>query len=225
MRFRFLVFIYLFALAVEIFANLGQNIQVEYFSKPALMPLLILYFAVNAKNAGGVIYAMLGALVFSWFGDVLLLADKQFKSLFIFGLIAFLAAHLCFIVYFLKIRKLNGAPKLPNKLGFVALAAYTISLLVVVVPNAPALAVPVAIYALALSTMVATSLAAFDFNEKTYWKLCLAGTFLFMVSDSILAVNRFVAPVALAPLFIMLTYGLAQLLIVEGSLRNLKDLQ
>ncbi len=223
MNFQILLIIYFSALAVEIFANLSGSLQLQYFSKPSLMLILILYYAINSRKLDSAKHLIISALVFSWFGDVLLLLDKQFKTLFIFGLIAFLVAHIFYIFYFWTIRKINNIANLPNALIFVGIAAYTLALFGFVAPNVNDLIVPVAIYALVISVMFAASLIAFDFKLHAFGKICLAGTFLFLISDSILAINRFVAPFTLAPVLIMLTYAIAQLLITEGSLRNLQD--
>ena len=224
MNFKILAAIYFFALAVEVFANLTGNLQLQYFSKPLLMPILIFYYAVNTKRLAAAKYPVIFALAFSWLGDVLLLLDKQTKSLFIYGLIAFLIAHIFYIFYFLKIRRLNKPEKLPNPLMLAAVAAYTFGLFLFVAPGAKDLLVPVGVYALVISTMLMASTAAFDFGKQNFGKICVAGTLLFIVSDSILAINRFAAPFEYAPVFVMLTYAIAQLLITEGSLRNLREI-
>lgn len=224
MNFKILAAIYFFALAVEIFAQLTGNAQLQYFSKPALMPILIFYYAFNTQKIASAKYLIIFALAFSWFGDILLLVDKQTKSLFIYGLIAFLIAHVFYIFYFLKIRKINKIKNFPNALIFFAIAAYTLALFGFIAPNVKNLLVPVGIYALVISTMLAASIAAFDFGKQNFGKIVVAGTLLFIVSDSILAINRFAAPFEYAPVFVMLTYAVAQLLITEGSLRNLKAL-
>jgi uncharacterized membrane protein YhhN len=222
MDFRILVSVYFFALAAEIFAHLTGNRQIQYFSKPSLMPILIIYFLVNAGKLAPVKYLIISALAFSWLGDVFLLFDKRYKSFFIYGLAAFLTAHVFYIIYFLRIRAFNRPEKLPNALIFTAIAAYMLVLFAFIAPNVNDLLVPVAIYALVISAMLAASLAAFDFRKQNSGKICVAGTLLFIVSDSILAINRFAAPFEYASVFVMLTYALAQLLITEGSLRNLR---
>jgi uncharacterized membrane protein YhhN len=223
MNFQIPAAIYFFALAVEIFAILTKNAQLEYFSKPSLMLILIFYYAVGTRNLDSAKYLIIFALAFSWLGDVLLLLDKQTKSFFIYGLISFLTAHIFYIFYFLKIRKLNNPEKLPNALIFVAIAVYTLSLFAFIAPFVKSMLVPVGIYALVISTMLAVSIAAFDFGKQYFGKICVAGTALFIVSDSILAINRFASPFEYAPIFVMLTYAAAQFLITEGSLRNLKE--
>jgi len=222
MNFRILAAVYFFALAVEIFANLSGNLRLQYVSKPSLMLILIFYFLVNARKLAAEKYLILFAFVFSWLGDVLLLFDKQYKSFFIYGLAAFLVAHVFYIFYFLRIRRRNLVERFPNALIFAAIAAYSLALFAVIAPNVKNLLIPVGIYAVVISTMLAASIAAFDYSRQSFGKICVAGTLLFIVSDSILAINRFAAPFEYAPVFVMLTYAAAQLLITEGTLRNLR---
>ncbi len=199
MNFRILAPIYFFALAVEIFANLTGSRHLQYFSKPSLMLILLFYFLLNTRKLSAVKYLIIFALVFSWLGDVFLLFDKQYKSLFIYGLAAFLVAHVFYIFYFLQIRRSNKPEKLPSALIFIAIAAYTLALFAFIAPNVKSLVIPVGIYALVISTMLAASLAAFDFGKQNFGRTAVAGTLLFIVSDSILAINRFAAPFEYAP--------------------------
>jgi uncharacterized membrane protein YhhN len=225
MSFQILLAVYFFALAVELFANLTSRAALQYFSKPSLMLILLAYYVLNTRRlAAPPKYPIIFALVFSWLGDVLLLVDKQTKSLFIYGLIAFLIAHLFYIFYFWEIRKANKIERLPNPLIFIAVAAYSLSLFGFVAPHVKSLLIPVGVYAVVISTMLGASLAAFDFGKQNFGKISVAGTLLFIVSDSILAINRFAAPFEYASVFVMATYALAQLLIAEGSLRNLREI-
>lgn len=225
MSFRVLLVIYCSALIVETFANLTQSTGLQSFSKPALMLILIFYFLINARKLISAKFLIISALFFSWLGDVLLFLDKIYKSYFIYGLTAFLAAHIFYIFYFWRMRKINKTAKLPNALIFVGIAAYSLIFFAFLSPNAKNLLVPLGIYGLAISVMLGMSLTAFDFKKNKFGKLCVIGTLLFVLSDSILAINRFVSPFKYAMVFIMLTYAVAQLLITEGSLRNLREIE
>ena len=227
MSLKILLIIYLPVLAIELFANLnGRAAPVQFVSKPLLMLILLAYFVSNSRKMALLLkYPIIFALAFSWLGDVLLLIDKHTKTFFVYGLTAFLVAHLCYIFYFLKIRRLNNPGKAPNALLFLPIAGYSLSLLGVIAPNVKHMILPVAIYALVISVMLAASFSAFDLGKQNFGKISVAGTLLFIVSDSILAINRFAAPFELAPVFVMTTYALAQLLITEGSLRNLKEIE
>lgn len=214
-------FIALFAELSVIFFKL-QNLQI--FTKPSLMLILLVWFCVSARNLSSAKYLIIFALVMSWFGDVFLLFDKQNPSLFIFGLGSFLIAHLCYIVYFYNIRKQNGVDFVPRILVSFGVLIYVISLFILLAPNLKTLQIPVIIYALTLAAMLLTSFHAFDFIKHDFGKICIAGTMLFVVSDSILSINRFYQPFAFASIFIMLTYGIAQFLITVGALSNLEKI-
>jgi uncharacterized membrane protein YhhN len=50
----------------------------------------------------------------------------------------------------------------------------------------------------------------------------MLGAVLFVVSDSLLAINKFYSSFELAGVLIMLTYGMAQLLIVTGAINYIR---
>jgi uncharacterized membrane protein YhhN len=49
------------------------------------------------------------------------------------------------------------------------------------------------------------------------------GALLFVISDSLLAINKFYQDIPLAGVLIMLTYGLAQLFIMEGAISYIRS--
>lgn len=214
-------FIALFAEVSVIFFRL-RNLQI--ITKPSLMLILVVWFCISARNLDAAKYLIIFALVLSWFGDVFLLFDKQNPNLFIFGLGSFLLAHFSYIVYFYKIRKKNGVKFVPKISFTLGVMFYVISLLILIVPNVKNLQIPILVYAVTLAAMLLTSLHAFDFDKHNFGKICVAGTLLFVVSDSILSINRFYQPFEFASIFIMLTYGIAQFLITVGALSNLKKI-
>lgn len=225
MSFRILLLVYGAALATDIFANLTQNPGIHFYSKPALMPILIFYYSLNARKLSSAKFLIVAALALSWLGDVLLLFDRLYGAYFIYGLAVFLAAHIFYVLYFLLIRKVNKVGRFPNKIIFAAIVFYVLAFLAVLAPNATNLIVPLAIYGLTISVMLAAGLSAFDFGKNGFGKLCALGAVFFVVSDSILAINRFILPFGYAMFLIMTTYAVAQLLIAEGSLRNLREIK
>lgn len=216
--------IYFFILTVEFFALHFGLQTVQFFSKPLLMLILLVYFWTNTRNFIPQKNLIMLALFFSWLGDIFLLFDKQKPQLFIFGLAAFLIAHLFYIVYFYQIGTKNAVKRKLNIPAALAVLIYVVSLFTLLAPNLGTLQIPVAVYTLALSMMLLASIHAFDFNKHDFAKLCVAGTSLFVVSDSLLAINRFYQPFAFAGVLIMLTYAVAQFLITVGALKNLEFL-
>ncbi|MEJ0033073.1 MAG: lysoplasmalogenase [Bacteroidota bacterium] len=89
-------------------------------------------------------------------------------------------------------------------------------LVVILFPVLGGLKFPVIVYATAIIVMVMSAIFRFGrTNTRSYW-LVLTGAVLFMVSDSILAINKFLGAIEMGGMLIMLTYITAQFLIVEG---------
>jgi len=221
MKSKILPFIYFLVLAAECLAILSGSTVLHIIAKPLLMPVLILCFYFETKKPGGIGNLILGALFFSWVGDVALLIDSRYGSFFIYGLIAFLLAHICYIAYFYRVRKCNTVNGFKPFASLLILAYMTVFYLTIY-PFLGAMKIPVLIYAVIITLMLLTSIHAFNLRTQRFGVISVAGTLIFAVSDSTLAINRFVLPFEYAPFFIMLTYGVAQFLIVEGAARNLR---
>lgn len=157
---------------------------------------------------------LLGALLGSLAGDVFLMG----QGLFIAGLVSFLLAHLCYIALFrVGVPWLGSRPALA---GTVLLGAGMYAFLWQ--GGLPAdLRVPVAVYVLAIALMAAQAWARWR-QLASRPALCVAlGASCFMLSDSLLATNRFVQPLPWAPLWVLASYYAAQALIVIGMLRSI----
>lgn len=217
MKRKMLLILYFLALAVECLAVLSGNAVLHFISKPLLMPILALYFYLSAHRSAPARHLILGALGFSWIGDVMLMLDKLYGSLFIYGLLGFLGAHICYLLFFLRIRKINTTAASSSITGSLIIFAYMAAFYAFLYPGLAGLKIPVLMYAVFITLMLLSSLRAFDLRSQAFGRVCVIGTLIFAMSDSILAINRFVSPFEYAPLFIMVTYAIAQFLIVEGA--------
>jgi uncharacterized membrane protein YhhN len=192
-------------------------------SKPMLMPLLILAYMMAQDNKSPFARLMIAALLFSWMGDILLMFDGSL--FFMAGLGSFLVAHLLYIIYFSRIRSDRPSFLKKRPLMLLVIVAYTIELLYVLWPGLGDLKIPVVVYASVISTMLAA--AAWQYNKlpnHTAW-LFITGAFLFVLSDSALAINKFGEPFTGGGIFVMFTYVAAQTLLVLGSLSHLRGVQ
>lgn len=153
-------------------------------------------------------WAILVGLLFSLIGDVFLIVPQTY---FIFGLVSFLFAHIFYATAFFKAGE--------GEFKVASLAAFLIGLLILALNYAgvpDALKIPVIVYAGAISLMLCFALN-FYLTKKTPKALfALSGAFLFVVSDSILAFNRFTYEFFYAKLFILATYFTAQWLIARS---------
>lgn len=185
-----------------------------YVSKPLLLPTLMVVFLVSVKGIETKLkYGILGALFFSWIGDVALMFDTAYPFMFMIGLGGFLVAHIHYVFVFLKSGN-KGKNMRKQAWFFIPLfVIYTAGLISVLWPHLGELRIPVFVYAMVLMMM---GIAAVSRKVETGFYWVLLGAIMFVVSDSILAINKFYSPFESARVLTMLTYTLAQLFIVLG---------
>ena len=185
------------------------------FLKPFLMPLLFLY--VYYQEAFSTKKFLLLGLTFSWIGDILLLFAAKGELFFIAGLLSFLTAHVFYIYLFSKLGTTEAYKKnLVFWAGFIIIVLYLQSLLALLLPKIGTLKIPVSVYAVTISVMLAFAWRGyFSWNPSTRFFI-LFGAMAFVASDSLLAINKFYSPFEYASFLIMATYLAAQYGIVSG---------
>ena len=184
-----------------------------YYLKPLLLlPLIIAAIISKFKNKK----MLLLALVFSLAGDTLLLFVFKNPVYFIFGLIAFLVAHIFYIILFTKELKIANGKMNFKKPGTVIIVIYLFALLALLVPYLGGLTIPVIIYALVITIMLFIAYSLSFYWPKPSSTFLLTGAVSFIILDSILALNKFYHPFSLASFLIMATYLYAQLALVHS---------
>ena len=216
------ILVYLIVLAIDLFAVSSGNEVLRYFSKPLLMPLLVACFTFSTPSfVSGLKKWVVLALVFSWAGDVLLMFDTLNNNFFIFGLIAFLIAHIFYIIFFEGILRSENLKK--NYWLFLPVLIYYGALIYVLSPHLGDMKLPVRIYGVVISYMLIQALQIARIKNRSASSFMIVGAVLFIASDSILAINRFYRPFEFAGIAIMATYGIAQLLITLGAVRYISS--
>ena len=212
-------------LAIEIAADTYGYNSIGYVLKPLLMPILMLLFWLNgAKYSIKEKALFTAALTFSLAGDILLMFRT--KELFVFGLGAFLVAHLCYITFFwgdIKKAKPGINSLLLGLLPFVIFVGGFLSVLypnLMAKPEAQSLVAPITAYACILGTMGLFALLRRKAVTPTGFQLVFLGALIFITSDSCIALNTFVSPIPQPTLLIMATYGIAQYMITLGVLKS-----
>lgn len=210
---------FLLLAAIDITGLLIQSDRLHYVAKPLLIPALLLLLYFTASQVKGKTLLMAG-LVFSWMGDVLLMFESRDKLFFIFGLVCFLTTHVFYIIYFLRIRPANISLLKKQPILMALVPAYGITLVWQLYPHLGDLKLPVMVYAAVICTMLLCSLHVYLKVNKKAAVYYLSGAAAFVLSDSLLAVNKFYEPFAYAGVFIMLTYCAAQYFIVRGYIEQ-----
>ncbi len=213
--------------AGNLISHISSAVWLEYATKPLLMVLLLLIFTSSCVNQKSAAYRLtVLALLFSWFGDILLLFQSENDLFFMLGLAAFLIAQLFYIFVYRKIR----LPVEPDRKSRIFINVRIVFLILIgsalysiLFNHIGELQIPVAIYTMALIGMAITAVLRKGRTSDRSFLLVYMGALLFIMSDSMLAINQFLEPIIYGRLLIMLTYILAQFLIVQGILKHHED--
>lgn len=178
--------------------------DVREWTKALLMPALViaLIWAAPERRSPAIVLGAV-ALLLSWVGDVTLGIE------FVIGLAFFLLAHVTYLALFVTtvaVRRVQW--------WAVAYAVWLVVLLAILGTHTGPLLIPVIAYGTVLCAMAAFASRC---NRWIAW-----GGALFIVSDSILAIDKFLpdAGIPVPGLLIMVTYIGAQTLIVWGILQH-----
>jgi uncharacterized membrane protein YhhN len=187
----------------------GPPIQI-YIFKPLTM-VFIISIALLAKTSQSrrYKYAIIAGLLVSLVGDIFLMLPVD---LFIAGLISFLIAHLIYIYAFR-----SGRPLRFRFAAMLLFAIYGVIVYAVLFPGLNGMAVPVAAYVVVILTMAWQAWDQWDQLRVRWALLAIIGAILFLISDSILALNKFGEPFAAARALTLSTYYSAQWLISNSN--------
>ena len=193
-----------------VFGHARTNRTLVWAAKPAASSgFLLACYAAGALNTvyGRWVFA---AQVFGWMGDILLI-PKQ-RTIFLMGMIAFMLGHLILVGAFISYTPFNVVMGAGAAAGLTALGVWIHNW---VIPNVPmSLKLPVRLYVVIISLMVATAVATLDTNPHPW--LLGVGAVLFYLSDICVARQRFVQPALVNQAVGLPLYYAAQLLLAAS---------
>lgn len=202
---------------VELLGRLLENIQMEYFVKPLIMIWIAVYFLLAARKSSFTIPVLL-AYFFSWLGDNFLMLSGKNELFFYAGVGGFFFAQLGYIFTFIRFSE-KGVRGYVQRNPWISIffLAYVGGILLILFPGLEGMMKPViTVYAISLMTMSMMALNRSGRVGAQSYKLVFIGSLLFLISDSMIAINKFYAAIPLAGFLIMITYIAAQYLIMRG---------
>jgi uncharacterized membrane protein YhhN len=229
MKNKNILWLYLFLIValLDVFFTANGQTEQRLFTKPLIIPFLLAYFFFSTPFFKGQLLrkTIIAALIFSWMGDTLLL----FPNLFLYGLGAFLMAHICYIIGF------KAAQKQPFRVGkvnfirlfFLNFPIYLFAAFIYfyIRGGLGEMKIPVIAYLIVIVMMATTARERFkNTNAQSFWQVMIGAAF-FLISDGILAINLFYESFAESGVMVMGTYVIAQFLIVRGILAHVQTLK
>jgi uncharacterized membrane protein YhhN len=206
--------IFLAVVVLHIFGILTNDF-LAFISKPFIITTLVIVYLVSVKKPN---FWYVSALFFSFWGDVLLLFKDHF---FVFGLASFLLAHIFYIKIVAGfIKKISLQKVFVVCLPFVV---FLFSFLYFLKDNLGEMTIPVIIYGIVICTLGAISLLNYRQEKSSVNLWMFLGTIIFIISDGLIAVDKFINPNGIYQVFIMLTYIIAQYLICKALIAKTSD--
>lgn len=213
----FLHLIFAIIVLVELSGRFLDNINLEYMVKPLIMIWVAIYFMIFKRKKTFVLPVLL-AFFFSWLGDIFLMFSGKNELFFFAGVGGFFCAQLTYIYTFTTYSEKGGKGYLQkNPLLVLVFLAYLGGILILLFPGLEGMMKPIIIvYALSLIGMSMMALNRMGRVGRRSYLLVFVGSILFLLSDSMIALNKFYAEFWLAGFWIMITYIAAQYLIMRG---------
>jgi len=183
----------------------GPPIQI-YIFKPLTMVFIIIIGLSKAKESPSFYaYAVIAGLLCSIAGDVfLMLPSDQFVA----GLVSFLIGHLFYIAAFTH----GGPPRFPLP-SLIAFILYGILIYAILYPHLGDMKIPVLVYVTVILVMGWRAWERWRRTGSTSGLIALFGALLFIISDSVLALNKFREHFYIGRALNLATYFAAQWLI------------
>lgn len=209
------VIFFVIASLVNLFAVQTQDMQLIQYSKPLLMPLLlVMLYSESRGNVTLLTLLMALALIFSWGGDVALMFGDQY---FLLGVGCFFLAQISYLFLFSKAVNQTVQFRWYYLIPFLA---YGYTFFARLIPASDNLAIPLVVYGISLLAMAYMALLRKNATVAKSFTWVFVGALLFVISDSILAYNKFIEAFASGGLWIMITYLIAQFMICRGIIEH-----
>jgi uncharacterized membrane protein YhhN len=171
---------------------------------------------------------MFSALLFSWAGDVVLELPNALELprlneiLFMIGLVCFMITHILYFAVFILTPGRNYAVRKFFRF-ILPVIIYGAVLLYYLYSDLGDMRIPVILYTLVLLAMLVTAINRYKKVNYLSYTLVLMGAVLFVLSDSLLAINKFSRPLQGSSIWIMATYLTGQFLIAIGYIKQYRE--
>lgn len=202
---------------IELTGRFLDKIELEYMVKPMIMIWIAIYFIIFKQKKSFTVPVLI-AFFFSWLGDNFLMMSGKNELFFFAGVGGFFFAQLMYIYTFATSKeKPNKGAIEKNLMLIIPFLIYVAVIYVILLPGLEGLMKPIIlVYAISLMGMSMMALNRKGRVGQESFRLVFAGSLLFLISDSMIALNKFHQEFALAGFWIMITYIAAQYLIMRG---------
>lgn len=206
--------------SVELTETLAIS-NLHYITKPLIVISLLALLIYHTSLRGRFVKRIAAGLFFGLGGDVFLMFQHTNPNFFLLGLASFLIGHLLYIsAFYLDYLTNPTIGKKYTKWAILVFGVFCMAFYILLREHLGAMKIPVLIYAFVISLMAIMAVNRHGRVNSFSFNLIFIGAVLFLLSDSILAYNKFVKPFTYAGIPIMATYMLAQFCITIGTIER-----
>jgi len=218
--------IFLLIVILELIGTVNGSKWLDYPVKPFILIWIAAYFLIMTKPQA-YRWLVILAFFFSWAGDLLLMFGWKSDLFFFAGVGGFFLSQITYIQVFRKFGVAGGKGMIAQKPWWILpFFIYLTGIFIFVYPHLTGIMIPiVALYAISLLSMSAAAFNRKGLMDPGSFLILFSGSIFFVISDSILAINKFATPIPNEGFLVMATYMLAQYLIMMGLVRNEKTLR
>ncbi|MHA1728798.1 MAG: lysoplasmalogenase [Promethearchaeota archaeon] len=218
-----ILIIFFVVAAVHITGETLENLTVRYITKPLLMPLLALYYLIGNPSLNWWIFlGIIGGFGGDFFLMIVESNPEKSENYFTIGLVSFLLGHLFYIIGFILLANGFGNFQMWAIILMIPYIIYVIiaalKLLPAVNKNDPDMKLPVTVYLVIIGIMGVSTVFPLGQSTNVSVIISMIGSIFFLISDTILAFNKFKKGIPHERIYVMSTYILAQFFIVQGVL-------
>ena len=205
------IVLFFIAAIADIYAIISGNETIETYAKPMLLTLLAVVYLASADKP--IFWYVLGMFL-CFIGDVLLMFKGA--NFFMYGLGFFLLGHIVYIKITASFLPKDLTAKMISS-AFPFIVFFGV-LMYLIYPNLGDMMIPVAVYGITIATFGSITFLNYREVKSTENLWLFIGAVIFILSDSLIALNKFYEPNELYGVTIMITYILAQFLICKAMI-------
>lgn len=207
--------LFLLIIIADLLALGGEQSQKYRFAtKPAITISLMIYTWVKAPKESRIKFGLLLGLMLFLIGNISLMFDGPDEWYFISGIVAFIAGHLIYAYALYRKSYLRHGKLEPSLVG---LTLYILMVFYIIGGSLDHLLPYVLIYMMVLMLFVLIAFIRLPFVPSRSGVRVLTGALLFVVSATVLAIDRFAWPQAGAEYIVLASYCLGQFFFITGG--------
>ena len=211
---RFIAFVII--AVVHLTGQLVSNEWIIWMTRPLLMPSLLWWFLSQISKPFSFAHKrMIAALLLASAGDIFALLAKFNDWFFFADILCYLFMQLMYVLIFLSIVRFQDVSKVYISIAILIFIVYGIIFLNYLLPHSGWLTLPILIYASAVTLTIISSAITITYFPRPLFIMLMTGTIIYLISDTIIATNKFITPVYLSGFWGLLAYIVAQALITK----------